>query len=71
LEKTPAAALSKPNDKMQPAASETTALASPSETAAAVPADKPRSWWRWSLHDIEAFFARLVRPAEPSASQTP
>jgi regulator of protease activity HflC (stomatin/prohibitin superfamily) len=71
LEKTPAAALPRPNEKMQPAASETTAVASASETAAAVPAEKPRSWWQWSLHDIEAFFARLVRPAEPSAKQTP
>jgi regulator of protease activity HflC (stomatin/prohibitin superfamily) len=71
LEKTSAAALPRPNEKMQPAASETTAVAPASETAAAGPADKPRSWWRWSLHDIEAFFARLVRPAEPSAKQTP
>jgi regulator of protease activity HflC (stomatin/prohibitin superfamily) len=70
LEKTSAAGLSRPNEKMQPA-SETTAVAPASETAAAGPADKPRSWWRWSFHDIEAFFARLVRPAEPSAKQTP
>jgi hypothetical protein len=70
LEKTSAAALPRPNEKMQPA-SETTAVAPASETAAAGPADKPRSWWRWGLHDIEAFFARLVRPAEPSAKQTP
>jgi hypothetical protein len=70
LEKTPAAALPRPNEKMQPAASETTAAAPASETAAAVPAERPRSWWQWSLHNIEAFFARLVRPAEPSAKQT-
>jgi regulator of protease activity HflC (stomatin/prohibitin superfamily) len=70
LEKTPAAALPRPNEKMPPAASETTAVAPASETAAALPAEKPRSWWRWSLHDIEAFLASLVRPAEPSAKQT-
>jgi regulator of protease activity HflC (stomatin/prohibitin superfamily) len=70
LEKTSAAALPRPNEKMQPA-SETTAVAPASETVAAGPADKPRSWWRWGLHNIEAFFARLVRPAEPSAKQTP
>jgi regulator of protease activity HflC (stomatin/prohibitin superfamily) len=71
LEKTPAAALPRPNEKMEPAASETTAVAPASEKAAAVPAEKPRSWWQWSLYDIEAFFARLVRPAESSAKQTP
>jgi regulator of protease activity HflC (stomatin/prohibitin superfamily) len=71
LEKTSAAALPRPNEKMQPAASETTAVAPASETAAAGPADKSRSWWRWGLHNIEAFFAHLVRPAEPSAKQTP
>jgi regulator of protease activity HflC (stomatin/prohibitin superfamily) len=64
LEKTPAAALATPSEKMQPAGSGTTG---------ATAQDKPRSLWPLSLHDIEAFFARIVRPTEskpaPGAQQ--
>ena len=55
LEKTPAAALATPSERVQPAGSGTTG---------ATAQDKPRSLWPLSLHDIEAFFARIVRPTE-------
>jgi hypothetical protein len=55
LEKTPAAALPTPSEKVQPAGSGTTG---------ATAQDKARSLWPLSLHDIEAFFARIVRPTE-------
>ena len=56
LEKTSAAGLPTPNDKMPPAAS---------ATGEAAPPDRPRSLWPLSLYDIETFFARMVRPTEP------
>jgi regulator of protease activity HflC (stomatin/prohibitin superfamily) len=56
LEKTSAAVLPAPNEKVPPAASGT-------EEAAA--SDRPRSLWPLSLYDIESFFARMVRPTEP------
>jgi regulator of protease activity HflC (stomatin/prohibitin superfamily) len=56
LEKTSAAALPTPNEKMPPAAS---------ATGEAAPPDRPRSLWPLSLYDIETFFARMVRPTEP------
>jgi regulator of protease activity HflC (stomatin/prohibitin superfamily) len=70
LEKTPAAALATPNEKVPstPASTGTGTAAAPDKTP-----DKPRSLWPLSLHDIEAFFARIVRPSEstpaPSSKQ--
>jgi hypothetical protein len=64
LEKTPAAALATPSEKVSPAGSGTTGTAA-AETAAAVTADKPRSLWPLSLYDIETFFARMVGRTEP------
>jgi hypothetical protein len=64
LEKTPAAALATPSEKVPPAGSGTTGTAA-AETAAAVTADKPRSLWPLSLYDIETFFARMVGRTEP------
>jgi hypothetical protein len=55
LEKTPAAALATPSEKVQPTGSAPTGAAAQ---------DKPGSLWPLSLHDIEAFFARIVRPTE-------
>jgi regulator of protease activity HflC (stomatin/prohibitin superfamily) len=55
LEKSTAAALSAPTEKVPPAGSGTTAATAP---------DKPHSFWPLSLSDIEAFFARIVRPTE-------
>jgi hypothetical protein len=64
LEKTPAAALATPGEKVQPTGSEPTG---------GTAQDKARSLWPLSLHDIEAFFARIVRPTEskpaPAAQQ--
>jgi hypothetical protein len=67
LEKTPAAALATPSEKVPPAGSEKVATATGTQ-------DKPRSFWQLSLHDIETFFARLVRPTRddkpaPAAQQ--
>ena len=56
LEKTSAAVLPTPSEKLPPAASRT-------EEAAA--SDRPGSLWPLSLYDIETFFARMVRPTEP------
>src|SRR5262245_14993434 len=55
LEKTNAAALSAPTEKMPPADSGTTAATAP---------DKQRSFWPLSLSDLETFFARIVSPTE-------
>jgi regulator of protease activity HflC (stomatin/prohibitin superfamily) len=55
LEKSTAAALSAPTEKVPPAGSGTTAATAP---------DKPHSFWPLSLSDIETFFARIVRPTE-------
>jgi regulator of protease activity HflC (stomatin/prohibitin superfamily) len=55
LEKTTAAALPTPTEKMPTADSGTTATTAP---------DKPRALWPLSLYDIETFFARIVRPTE-------
>jgi regulator of protease activity HflC (stomatin/prohibitin superfamily) len=56
LDKTSAAALPTPNEKMPPAAS---------ATGEAAPPDRSRSLWPLSLYDIETFFARMVRSTEP------
>ena len=60
LEKTTAAALSAPTEKMPPADSGTTA---------ATPPDKSRSFWPLSLSDLETFFARIVSPEQRSEPQ--
>jgi hypothetical protein len=56
LEKTSAAALPTPGEKVPPAAS---------ATGEAAPPERPRSLWPLSLYDIETFFARMVRSTEP------
>jgi len=55
LEKTNAAALAAPTEKIPPADSGKTA---------ATAADKSRSFWPLSFSDIETFFARIMRPTE-------
>jgi regulator of protease activity HflC (stomatin/prohibitin superfamily) len=81
LEKTPAAGLTKPTEKM-PAAESSSAGASPAPAGAPKPAaaapEPARSLWPITLRDIEALFARAIRPAEPKSeapakpsSQTP
>jgi regulator of protease activity HflC (stomatin/prohibitin superfamily) len=55
LEKTNAAALAAPTEKIPPADSGKTA---------ATAADKSRSFWPLSFSDIETFFARIIRPTE-------
>jgi regulator of protease activity HflC (stomatin/prohibitin superfamily) len=81
LEKTPAAGLTKPTEKM-PAAESSSAGASTAAAGAAKPAaaapEPTRSFWPITLRDIEALFARAIRPAEPKSeapskpsSQTP
>jgi regulator of protease activity HflC (stomatin/prohibitin superfamily) len=68
LEKTPAAALATPNEKVPSApASAGTATAATPEKAS----DKPRSLWPLSLQDIEAFLARIVRPRESTPASSP
>ena len=57
LEKTPAAGLSAPSEKMPAARPDASSAATPGE---------PRSFWPLSLHDIESFVARMIRPtSEP------
>ena len=81
LEKTPAAGLTKPTEKM-PAAETSSAGASTAPAGAPKPAaaapEPTRSFWPITLRDIEALFARAIRPAEPKSeapskpsSQTP
>jgi regulator of protease activity HflC (stomatin/prohibitin superfamily) len=81
LEKTPAAGLTKPTEKMpaaeSPSAGASTAPAGAPKPAAAAP-EPARSFWPITLRDIEALFARAIRPAEPKSeapskpsSQTP
>jgi hypothetical protein len=68
LEKTPAAGLTKPTEKM-PAAESSSAGASTAPTGAPKPAaaapEPARSLFPITLRDIEALFARAIRPAEP------
>ena len=65
LEKTNAAALGAPAEKIPPADSGKTAVTA---------ADKSRSFWPLSLSDIETFFARIMRPteqrSEPQGAET-
>jgi hypothetical protein len=81
LEKTPAAGLTKPTEKM-PAAESSSAGASTAPAGAPKPAaaapEPARSFWPITLRDIEALFARAIRPGEPKneapakpSSQTP
>src|SRR5262245_54921797 len=57
LEKTPAAGLATPAEKIPPVIS--------GASSAATPEASSRSWWPFSLSDIEAYLFQTVRPAEP------
>jgi regulator of protease activity HflC (stomatin/prohibitin superfamily) len=56
LEKTPAAGLATPTEKIPPAVSGASSAATP---------EASRSWWPFSLSDIEAYLFQIVRPTEP------
>jgi len=56
LEKTPAAGLATPAEKIPPAISGASSAATP---------EASRSWWPFSLSDIEAYLFQIVRPTEP------
>src|SRR5246127_2598180 len=56
LEKTPAAGLATPTKKTPPAVSGASSAATP---------EASRSWWPFSLSDIEAYLFQIVRPTEP------
>ncbi|HEX4829156.1 MAG TPA: hypothetical protein VFV12_13075, partial [Xanthobacteraceae bacterium] len=56
LEKTPAAELATPAEKIPPAISGASSAATP---------EASRSWWPFSLSDIEAYLFQIVRPTEP------
>jgi regulator of protease activity HflC (stomatin/prohibitin superfamily) len=56
LEKTPAAGLATPAEKIPPASSGASSAATP---------EASRSWWPFSLSDIEAYLFQIVRPTEP------
>jgi len=56
LEKTPAAGLATPTEKIPPAVSGASSAATP---------EASRSWWPFSLSDIEAYLFQIIRPTEP------
>jgi regulator of protease activity HflC (stomatin/prohibitin superfamily) len=56
LEKTPAAGLATPTEKIPPAVS---------GASSAATTEASRSWWPFSLSDIEAYLFQIVRPTEP------
>src|SRR5438128_6458237 len=56
LEKTPAAELATPAEKIPPAISGASSATTP---------EASRSWWPFSLSDIEAYLFQTVRPTEP------
>src|SRR3989441_11993160 len=56
LEKTPAAGLATPPEKIPPAISGASSATTP---------EASRSWWPFSLSDIEAYLFQTVRPTEP------
>ena len=62
LEKTPAAGLATPAEKIAPAISGASSAATP---------EASRSWWPFSLSDIEAYLFQTVRPAEPKTEAGP
>jgi len=62
LEKTPAAGLATPTEKIPPAISGASSAATP---------EASRSWWPFSLSDIEAYLFQSVRPAEPKTEARP
>jgi hypothetical protein len=62
LEKTPAAGLATPAEKIPPAVSGPSSAATP---------EASRSWWPFSLSDIEAFLFQAVRPTEPKTEARP
>jgi regulator of protease activity HflC (stomatin/prohibitin superfamily) len=61
LEKTPSAGLTAPAENM-PATRSNAPSANPNES---------RSLWPFSLHDIESFFARMIRPTESKPDSKP
>src|SRR5262245_6447815 len=63
LEKTPAAGLATPAEKIPPVIS--------GASSAATPEASSRSWWPFSLSDIEAYLFQTVRPAEPKTEARP
>jgi regulator of protease activity HflC (stomatin/prohibitin superfamily) len=62
LEKTPAAGLATPTEKIPPAVSGASSAATP---------EASRSWWPFSLSDIEAYLFQIVRPTEPKTEARP
>jgi regulator of protease activity HflC (stomatin/prohibitin superfamily) len=62
LEKTPAAGLATPAEKIPPAISGASSAATP---------EASRSWWPFSLSDIEAYLFQTVRPTEPKTEARP
>jgi regulator of protease activity HflC (stomatin/prohibitin superfamily) len=56
LEKTSAAGLATPTEKIPPAVS---------GASSAATTEASRSWWPFSLSDIEAYLFQIVRPTEP------
>jgi regulator of protease activity HflC (stomatin/prohibitin superfamily) len=63
LEKTPAAGLATPAEKIPPVIS--------GASSAATSEASSRSWWPFSLSDIEAYLFQIVRPAEPKTEARP
>jgi len=63
LEKTPAAGLATPAEKIPPVIS--------GASSAATSEASSRSWWPFSLSDIEAYLFQTVRPAEPKTEARP
>jgi len=63
LEKTPAAGLATPAEKIPPVIS--------GASSAATPGASSRSWWPFTLSDIEAYLFQIVRPAEPKTEARP
>jgi regulator of protease activity HflC (stomatin/prohibitin superfamily) len=63
LEKTPAAGLATPAEKIPPVIS--------GASSAATPEASSRSWWPFSLSNIETYLFQSVRPAEPKTEARP
>jgi len=70
FERTPAAALSTPAEKMPPATSGAAPAAGPSPAPAAKP-QETRSLWPITLSDIESYLARMLLPAAKTESKQP
>src|SRR5499433_3343086 len=63
LEKTPASGLATPAENIPPVIS--------GASSAATPEAPSRSWWPFSLSDIETYLFQIVRPAEPKTEARP